>query len=392
MGDRGLSPRMRAKRSVGVTLMKYSSRDMDAPLLDETGEDSVVRCIANQDGLSRRASDVPMASGPDFDRFGHSIAVSESMRRIFALLRSAARLPITILFEGESGTGKDALATSVHQESPRAAGPFVVVDCGALPPSLIESELFGHEAGSFTGARSARIGAFQAAHGGTLFLDEVGELPIELQPKLLRFLEARTFQSVGSNARRSADVRVIAATNRRLDIAVAAGHFRNDLYYRLSVLRIAVPRLADRPEDIEALAAVFLERATSHGLASRALTPELLRALTGHGWPGNVRELRNAIERYALFGSLEPQILFGTDAVAPQRASNTVFDFRTLDGLSYNEAKHRVTLAFHEVFLGRALVRARGSITAAAKQLDLQRPSLSRMLQALRLRRRAKLA
>jgi transcriptional regulator with PAS, ATPase and Fis domain len=267
----------------------------------------------------------------------------------------------------------------------------VVVDCGALPPSLIESELFGHEAGSFTGARSARIGAFQAAHGGTLFLDEVGELPIELQPKLLRFLETRTFQSVGSNARRSADVRVIAATNRRLDIAVAAGHFRNDLYYRLSVLRIAVPRLADRPEDIEALATVFLERAASDGPASRALTPELLRALTGHGWPGNVRELRNAIERYALFGSLEPQILFGIDAVAPPRASNTVFDFRTLDGLSYNEAKQRVTLAFHEVFLGRALVHARGSITAAAKQLDLQRPSLSRMLQALRLRR-AKMA
>jgi transcriptional regulator with PAS, ATPase and Fis domain len=184
-----------------------------------------------------------------------------------------------------------------------------------------------------------------------------------------------------------ADVRVIAATNRRLDTAVAAGHFRSDLYYRLSVLRIAVPRLADRPEDIQALAALFLERAAGHGPGSRTLTPELLRALIGHGWPGNVRELRNAMERYALFGSLDPQLLFGTDATSAQRASGTIFDFRTLDGLSYNEAKQRVTLAFHEMFLGRALVRARGSITVAAEQLDLQRPSLSRMLQALRLRR-----
>jgi transcriptional regulator with PAS, ATPase and Fis domain len=366
--------------------MKYSSSDFDVSLPDAADEDSVVRRVPNQERPDR-ASCGHIASAPDVERFGQSLAVSEAMRRIFTLLRSAARSPITILFEGESGTGKDALATSVHQESPRSAGPFVVVDCGAIPPSLIESELFGHEAGSFTGARSARIGVFQAAHGGTLFLDEVGELPTELQPKLLRFLETRTFKAVGSNERRSADVRIIAATNRRLDSAVAAGHFRSDLYYRLSVVRIAVPRLAERPEDIEALAAAFLERMSSNGHPSRALTPELLRALTAHGWPGNVRELRNAIERYALFGSLEPQLLFGTNPILAQRTSNTVFDFRTLDGVSYNEAKQRITVAFHEIFLGRALIRARGSITVAAEQLELQRPSLSRMLQALRLRR-----
>jgi transcriptional regulator with PAS, ATPase and Fis domain len=369
-----------------VTLMKYSSSDLDASTQDVVGEDSDIRPLPKQDGLSRALLG-RTASGADLERFGHSIAVSEKMRRIFSVLRSAALSPITILFEGESGTGKDALASSVHEESPRSSGPFVVVDCGALPPTLIESELFGHEAGSFTGARSARIGAFQAADRGTLFLDEVGELPIELQPKLLRFLETRTFKAVGGNERRSADVRVIAATNRRLDTAVAAGHFRSDLYYRLSVLRIAVPRLADRPEDIEALARLFLERMSSRGHAPRVLTPELLRALTGHGWPGNVRELRNAIERYALFGSLEPPLLFGADAISAQRASSTIFDFRTLDGLSYSEAKQVMTLAFHEVFLGRAVVRARGSITVAAEQLDLQRPSLSRMLQALRLRR-----
>lgn len=367
-----------------MTLIKYSSGDSDAPLLVAADEDSVVRRISNERPTHSSAGHA--ASGADCERFGRSIAVSANMRRIFALLRSAARSPITILFEGDSGTGKDALATSVHEESPRSRGPFVIVDCGALPPSLIESELFGHEAGAFTGARTARIGAFQAAHGGTLFLDEVGELPIELQPKLLRFLETRTFRSVGGNERRSADVRVIAATNRRLDNAVAAGHFRSDLYYRLSVLRIAVPRLADRPEDIEVLAALFLEHKAGHG-TSRALTPELLSALNGHSWPGNVRELRNAIERYALFGSIEPQVLFGTDSASARRGNSAVFDFRTLDELSHSEAKQRVTLAFHEFFLGRALVRAQGSITVAAEQLDLQRPSLSRMLQALRLRR-----
>lgn len=346
--------------------------------------DSTVRRLPIQ---ADRDAEQQTVFGHSVDRFGPSLACSQSMRSIFAVLRHAAAAQLTVLFEGESGTGKDILAASLHQEGPRSRAPFIVVDCGAISASLIESELFGHEGGAFTGARTKRVGAFEAADGGTIFLDEVGELPMELQPKLLRFLENRTFKPVGSNQHRWADVRVVAATNKRLEDAVISGAFRRDLYYRLAVIRVEVPSLAERPEDIPILAEAFLRKVHVESHApTRAISKELLAALAKHSWPGNVRELRNAMERYALFGSLEPGLLLGVEHRVPVRASDSVFDFKALDGLSYAAAKERMMLEFHNLFLGRALSRARGSITIAAEALGLPRPSLSRLLINLKAR------
>ncbi|NUO48663.1 MAG: sigma 54-dependent Fis family transcriptional regulator, partial [Polyangiaceae bacterium] len=239
--------------------------------------------------------------------FGGAIAESAAMRHVFELLEKAAKNDVTVLLEGESGTGKDVLALALHQESSRAEGPFVVVDCGAIAESLVESELFGHEKGAFTGAVATRPGAFEQADGGTLFLDEVGELPIDAQPKLLRALENRSFRRVGGAQLVKVNVRVVAATNRKLREAVRRKEFREDLFYRLAVVHVAVPRLADRPEDVLPLAESFLKRAT--GDQDAKIPEDLARLLEAYGWPGNARELRNVVERFATFDRTDPKLL-----------------------------------------------------------------------------------
>ena len=208
-----------------------------------------------------------------------------------------------MLIEGETGTGKSLLAEAVHQQSRRAAGPFVVVDCGAIPATLIESELFGHEKGAFTGATQARVGHFEAAGGGTIFLDEIGELPLELQPKLLRVLEERVVRRVGGRDPLRVDVRVIAATNRDLRQEVNRGTFRPDLWYRLGTVKLAIPPLRERPEDIPRLVERFWGGLT--GQPGAAPPRELLERFMRHPWPGNVRELRSAVERALLFGDAD---------------------------------------------------------------------------------------
>ncbi len=235
----------------------------------------------------------------DRDRFGNMVGRSASMRAVFATCEQAAASDSTVLIEGETGTGKEATAEAIHRESTRGKGPFVVVDCGAIPPQLLESELFGHERGAFTGAVSSRRGAFEAASGGTIFLDEIGELGLDLQPKLLRALERREIKPVGANHYTPVDVRVLAATNRNLREEVTARRFRSDLYYRVAVLRVRLPPLRERKEDLGVLLEHLLQvlgaadRPEARALRTEAFINEVAR----HAWPGNVRELRNYVER-----------------------------------------------------------------------------------------------
>jgi DNA-binding NtrC family response regulator len=311
--------------------------------------------------------------------FGDAVAHSPGMRHVFSILEQAARSEVTVLLEGDSGTGKDVLATALHQESKRSEGPFVVVDCGAIPEGLVESELFGHEKGAFTGAHQSRDGAFEQANGGTLFLDEIGELPLEAQPKLLRAIENRSFRRVGGSETLRVDVRVVAATNRRLREAVRHREFREDLFYRLAVVHVRLPRLSDRPEDILPIAERFLMRAT--GKDDVRIPQELAALLVSYPWPGNARELRNVVERFATFDRPDLRLLFG-DAPPMREVGGDAF--AGLDGLPYHEAKRRVMEAFHQSVLARAVDRASGSVSKAAERLGLPRASLYRMLQQLR--------
>jgi transcriptional regulator with PAS, ATPase and Fis domain len=322
--------------------------------------------------LHRAASDVALSTRT---RFGGAIAHSSPMRHVFQLLEQAARTDVTVLLEGESGTGKEVLATSLHEESARKGEPFVVVDCGAIPANLVESELFGHERGAFTGAVAAHVGAFEQAQGGTLFLDEIGELPLEAQPKLLRALEARTIRRVGGTRPIPLDVRIVAATNRCLKEAVRRKEFRGDLYYRLAVVHVRVPRLAERRDDIAPLAERFLRRVT--GDASAALPPDLLALLGAYDWPGNARELRNVVERFATFKQTDAALLLGGDDDGPATGA---LDFRALAGLSYDEARRRLLGAYHKAVLPRVIERT-GSVSKAAEHLGLSRASLYRILQ-----------
>ena len=228
------------------------------------------------------------------------------MRRVFDTVAAVRDTRATILIEGESGTGKTMLARAIHKSSERAAAPFIEVNCGALPAGLLESELFGHVRGAFTGAVRDKAGKFEAAHGGTLFLDEIATAPHDLQVKLLRVLQDKVFERVGDTKTRTVDVRVVAATNRRLADEVAAGRFREDLYYRIRVLSVELPPLRERPGDVALLAEAFVKRfAEEHGRAAGRLSPACLPLLTAHGWPGNVRELEHCIERAVLLSTSE---------------------------------------------------------------------------------------
>jgi DNA-binding NtrC family response regulator len=231
------------------------------------------------------------------------IGTSPAMRRLFELVRRVAGSHATVLVEGESGTGKELVARAVHALSPRASGPFVPVNCAALSAGLLESELFGHEPGAFTGAHRRRIGRFEAADGGTLFLDEVGEMDVGLQAKLLRAVQEREIVRVGSNEPVAVDVRVVAATNRPLLERVEEGSFRGDLYYRLRVLRVPVPPLRERVGDVPLLVETFLEELTAeHGVAVPEIDAALAGRLAAQSWPGNVRQLRNCVETMLLTG------------------------------------------------------------------------------------------
>jgi DNA-binding NtrC family response regulator len=312
------------------------------------------------------------------------IGDSPAMREVYRLIRRAGPVDVTVLVAGESGTGKELVARALHAEGPRARKPFVALNCSALPGELVESELFGHVRGAFTGADRDREGLFEAADGGTLFLDEIGDLAPAAQAKLLRVLEERQITRVGSNRPVPVDVRVIAATHRPLDQLVTTGQFREDLLYRLQVITIPVPPLRERREDIPALAIHFITGfAERHGRPVRGLSDAARRALLAHDWPGNVRELRNALERAVVLAEAEtlgladlPAALAGSSAaLRPADAA--------LADLPFADARARAQEAFDRSFLTAALERHGGNISQTARALELHRQSLQKLLRRL---------
>jgi DNA-binding NtrC family response regulator len=317
------------------------------------------------------------------DRFGDVLGTTPPMKRLFALLAKAAPTEATILLQGETGTGKEAIAEAVHRHSRRSKGPFVVVDCGSIPHELIASELFGHAKGSFTGAGADKQGLIEAADHGTLFLDEIGELALDLQPQLLRVLDRRQVRRVGETQSVDVDIRVIAATHRDLRAMVKAGQFREDLYYRLAVVATFVPPLRERKADIPALATWFAEKM---GRGSFAQSPALIEQLQRHDWPGNVRELRNVVERALSLGDAALADLAdhgrapsssspGFEGAEQKRPSNP----EVLD-LPFKEAKAQLVEAFERDYLTALLARHHGNISRAASEAGIDRNYIHRLV------------
>jgi DNA-binding NtrC family response regulator len=307
-------------------------------------------------------------------RYGELLGRSRTMSALFATLQRLQGSLVTVLIEGESGTGKELIARALHDHSRVASGPFVAVNCGALDKTLARGELFGHRRGAFTGANDAHAGAIEEAHQGTLFLDEIGELPKDVQPLLLRFLETRTTSRIGETQERRVATRVVAATNLDLGKEVHEGRFRRDLYHRLAVVKVQAPSLDARPDDIELLAEHF---AHAHGFRVEA---ELLRDLQARSWPGNVRELKNAIDTFALLGSLP---LLQQDA-ALEGSSDALTAFADTR-LPYAEAKDRLLSAFTKSYLERLLIETDGNHSEAARRSGLQRGYIGRLVAKLKL-------
>jgi DNA-binding NtrC family response regulator len=299
---------------------------------------------------------------PERTSFGRMVGWSREMRRLYPLCERLAATAVPLIIEGETGTGKEALAESIHEAGPRAAGPFVVFDCTAVAPSLVESELFGHERGAFTGAVQMRRGVFEQAHGGTLLIDEIGDLEPHLQPKLLRVLERAEIRRVGGDRSIAVDVRVVAATRRDLDHEVEAGRFRDDLYHRLAVARIELPPLRERKGDIRLLAEHF---ARELGGDERAIKPDVLARWDDYRWPGNVRELRNGVARVLALGDLAE--LERTRSLESTASRSSDFLGAVLARkLPLVEARKEVVDELERRYLEQVLAENRGDVAAAA--------------------------
>jgi DNA-binding NtrC family response regulator len=300
------------------------------------------------------------------------VGSSDAMRRLMYLIERAAKSAASALIVGESGTGKELVASALHQLSKRSHGPFVTVDCGSLAPTLVASALFGHERGAFTGAHKQRIGAFERADGGTLFLDEIGELPAELQASLLGALERRQIQRVGGDEPIAFDARVVCATHRDLREAVNKETFRLDLYYRLAVLKLHVPALRERREDISALCARFLRDAGELASIEDVLGDKALKTLAGHSFPGNVRELRNIVEASLVMGELPELEEFGNRSVDEL--------LQSVRELSYGEARKHVLAAFERDYLVALMDRSEQVVSRAAREAKMDRSHLGELL------------
>ena len=329
------------------------------------------------------------------ESLGPIVGKSEQMRRVFGVVEKIAPTGVTVVLEGETGTGKEVVARTIHQYSTRANNTFIVFDCGAVQQNLIESELFGHEKGSFTGALNARQGLFEMAHGGTLLLDEIGELALDLQPKLLRALEQREIRRVGGNRPIKIDVRVIAATNRDLSEEVKAGRFREDLYYRLSVVGMTLPPMRERREDIPLLVRHILKNGrfnkTGDVQRVKGIATEALAALMRYDWPGNVRELTNVVERACSFADGEfvqhedlPDHIAGVrlrqrkQAAAPTEPARTA-DARVRADTNFKDAKEEWLSVFEREYLEQLLTKHGGNLSQAAREAEVDRKHFRRL-------------
>jgi DNA-binding NtrC family response regulator len=331
----------------------------------------------------------------DTDRFGSMIGRSVKMRELFARLGKLAASDATVLITGETGTGKELVAEALHDQSPRAKGPFVVLDCGSIPPTLIESELFGHERGAFTGATTSYAGAFERADKGTVFLDEIGELPLAMQPKLLRVLERKEVRRVGGAKTLEVDIRVVAATNRDLGVEVNRGRFREDLFYRLAVARVHVPPLRERRDDIPLLIEHIM--ANTPGGETASIAQETIDLMMKHDWPGNVRELRNVIERAVLLAESPDNEAFGRAPAPAARAdasltptpsqtataADAMFSVPIDVAVPFKMAKQTVINEFERRYIAKLLGQHDGNISAAARAAGIDRMSIHKMLHRL---------
>jgi two-component system, NtrC family, response regulator AtoC len=308
--------------------------------------------------------------------FHHILSKNPQMHAVFELISHVAQTNAIVLIEGETGTGKELIAQAIHDASSKRTGPMIAVNCAALPETLLESELFGHEKGAFTGAAGQRRGRFEMANGGTLFLDEIGDVPASMQAKLLRVLQERRFERVGGSESIEVDVRFIAATNRSLRRLVKKGTFREDLYYRLNVVKIDLPPLRERPEDIPLLAAHFTQKYVRQGESPKQLAPDAMEALLGHRWPGNIRELENSIERACVTshdGMIQRENL-PAEITTPQqpRSSYPVDLERPLP-----ELLQEAVAGIEQQYIRLALRKARGNVGRCAQICGLSRRSIT---------------
>jgi DNA-binding NtrC family response regulator len=378
-----------SKPPVCILMTAYGSEDLAVEAMKRGVDDYIAKGQMQIDELEMRVARALRQQNLEHEnvalrqqldsKFGLENIIGESpaMKDVFDVVQQVAPTRATVLLRGESGTGKELIAKAIHQLSPRASQPMVTVHCAALAATLLESELFGHEKGSFTGAHERRIGRFEQAQGGTLFLDEIGEIDAAIQIKLLRFLGERTFERVGSNKTLTADVRLITATNKNLEEQVKAGRFREDLFFRLRVVEIVLPPLRERAGDIPMLAQGFLrEFAKENGKAVNDFTADALTALIACPWPGNVRELRTAIEHAVVLcrgdrisaRDLPPSVRTGTGATEAAEPSALL----ARGALTVKEAEKQLIL--------RALKETKGNRTLAAKKVGMSRRTLHRKL------------
>ncbi|HEY3761483.1 MAG TPA: sigma-54 dependent transcriptional regulator [Verrucomicrobiae bacterium] len=387
-GEDGMKLIARAKSlsrpPICILMTAYGSEELAVDAMKRGADDYIVKGRLQIDELEMRIArslkqqkleteNVSLKQQLD-TKFGLENITGESpaMGEIFEVVRQVAPTRATVLLNGESGTGKELVARAIHQLSPRAGQPFVTVHCAALTPTLLESELFGHEKGAFTGAHERRVGRFESAQGGTLFLDEIGEIDTTIQVKLLRFLGERTFERVGSNKTMTADVRLVAATNKNLEELVKAGTFREDLFFRLRVVEITLPPLRERPGDIPLLAQRFLQEfAKENGKPVNDFTADALEWLMNYSWPGNVRELRTAMEHAVVLcrsdkisvRDLPRQISIGAKSETQLLQQND---------LTVKEAEKQLIM--------RALKESDGNRTLAAKKIGMSRRTFHRKL------------
>jgi DNA-binding NtrC family response regulator len=327
---------------------------------------------SGRNGASRQAKDEGRFA-VDEPTLRRIVTCSPVMKEVFHYVRQAAMVDSTVLVTGESGTGKELVAEAIHANSPRVDGPLVIVDMTAVPESLVESELFGHVKGSFTGAMANRIGRFQAAAGGTLFIDEIGDLPRTSQAKLLRVLEKRVITPVGGNTERKVDVRVVAATNRPLEKMVKEGDFRDDLYYRLNIVRIDLPPLRERREDIALLVEHFVDHfCRTYLRPTIQVEPGLMNYLQTHRWPGNVRELRNCVESMLVLSKGRRLTLDDVPPMVRKRPHLQEGPFDVPDNLTLSETV--------DIVISKTLERCNGNRTRAAEKLGISVRTLQRRL------------